>query len=64
MLLLNIKSKQKLIKSEPVKKDESAYYVNKLKRLFNQDEPNKYWVSDVTELKISRNKFYLCVNKA
>ena len=61
MLLLNIKSKQKLIKSEPVKKDESAYYVNKLKRLFNQDLPNKYWVSDVTELKISRNKFCLCV---
>ncbi|MBQ9790699.1 MAG: IS3 family transposase [Clostridia bacterium] len=61
MLLLNIKSKQKLIKSEPAKKDESAYYVNKLKRLFNQDAPNKYWVSDVTELKISKNKFYLCV---
>lgn len=61
MLLLNIKSKQKLIKSESVKKDESVYYVNKLKRLFNQDEPNKYWVSDVTELKIRKNKFYLCV---
>ena len=61
MLLLNIKSKQKLIKSEPVKKEESVYYVNKLKRLFHQDEPNKYWVSDVTELKISKNKFFLCV---
>lgn len=61
MFLLNIKSRQKLNKSEPAKKEESIYYVNKLKRLFNQDEPNKYWVSDITELKIGKNKFYLCV---
>lgn len=61
MLLLNIKSRQKLNKSEPAKKEESIYYVNKLKRIFNQDIPNKYWVGDVTELKIGKNKFYLCV---
>ena len=61
MLALNIESIQRLNKPEPTPKEESAYYVNKLKRLFNQDEPNKYWVSDVTELKINKNKFYLCV---
>lgn len=61
MLSLNIKSTQRLNKPEIIKKEDSNYYVNKLKRLFNQDKPNKYWVSDVTELKIDKNKFYLCV---
>lgn len=61
MSLLNIKSIQRLNKAEPIKKEESTYYVNKLKRLFNQNKPNKYWVGDVTELKIDKNKFYLCV---
>ncbi len=60
MKLLNIHSIQSL-KRKSIKNDNSQYYINKLKRLFNQTEPNKYWVSDVTEIKVGRNKFYLCV---
>lgn len=41
--------------------DSSTYYVNKLKRQFNQTSPNKYWVGDITEVRVKRNKFYLCV---
>lgn len=59
---LDIHSKQRLRKSEhSIKNDNSQYYVNKLKRIFNQDRPNKYWVSDVTELRVKSSKFYLCV---
>lgn len=62
MKLLNLYSRQSLRKSESTtQKDNSQYYINKLKRVFNQTEPNKYWVSDVTELQVKRNKFYLCV---
>ena len=61
MKLLNIHSRQQLRKSELPKIDNSQYYVNKLRRVFNQTAPNKYWVSDVTELKVGRNIFYLCV---
>lgn len=61
MKLLNIRSCQCLRKSDFPKVDNSQYYINKLKRVFNQTEPNKYWVSDITELKIRSNKFYLCV---
>ena len=61
MSFMNLQSIQKLRKSEKRKKDNSQYYVNKLQRVFNQTEPNKYWVSDVTEIKIDSNKFYLCV---
>lgn len=61
MKLLNIKSTQKIRKVETLNNDNSQYYVNKLKRLFYQDAPNKYWVSDVTEVRVGRNKFYLCV---
>lgn len=57
---LNISSTQKIKKTE-LKNPNNNYYVNKLQRLFNQDEPNKYWASDVTELKVGLNKFYLCV---
>ena len=60
MKLLNIHSIQSL-KRKSIKNDNSQYYINKLKRLFNQTEPNKYWVSDVTEIKVGRNKFYLCM---
>lgn len=61
MKLLNIKSSQQILKKGLKKECDSQYYVNKLKRLFNQDAPNKYWVSDVTEVKVGKNKFYLCV---
>ena len=65
MKLLNICSTNKLRKCEPkpVKeiKDNSQYYINKLKREFIQNEPNKFWVGDVTEVRVKMNKFYLCV---
>jgi len=61
MQLLNIRSRQSLRKTEINKMDNSQYYVNKLQRVFKQTEPNKYWVSDVTEVKVGRSKFYLCV---
>lgn len=34
---------------------------NLLKKQFFQDKPNKVWVSDFTEIKINRARFYLCV---
>ncbi len=61
MKVLNIKSCQRINKIEAPQNDNSQYYINKLKRLFNQNAPNKFWVSDVTELKACKNKFYLCV---
>lgn len=65
MKFLNISSTQKLRKCEPKiekeGKDNSQCYINKLKRAFNQSEPNKYWVGDVTEVRIKNNRFYLCV---
>lgn len=57
---LDIRSTQKLQKKE-MKNPNNYYYVNKLQRLFNQDAPNKFWVSDVTEVKVGLTKFYLCV---
>ena len=57
---LNIESIQKLTKKESTNPN-NKYYINKLQRMFKQDEPNKFWVSDVTELKVGLNKFYLCV---
>ena len=60
MKLLNIKSTQQINKIEESRKDIPQYYVNKLKRLFNQDAPNKYWTSDITEIRVGRNKFYIC----
>lgn len=61
MKLLNIKSKQTIRKNEEKRNDNSQYYVNKLKRVLNQTEPNKYWVSDVTEVRVHTSRFYLCV---
>ena len=61
MKTLNIKSCQQINKIEAPRNDNSQYYINKLKRLFNQNAPNKYWVSDITELRACKNKFYLCV---
>lgn len=57
---LNIKSIQKPQKIE-TRKPDTDYQFNKLKRLFNQDAPNKFWVSDITEVKVRLTKFYLCV---
>lgn len=61
MKLLNIQSIQKIRKKNEAPNNNSKYYVNKLKRIFNQTAPNKFWVGDVTELRVGKNKFYLCV---
>ena len=61
MKLLNLKSTQCIRKSELQTTDNSQYYTNKLNRIFDQTAPNKYWVSDVTEVRVGRNKFFLCV---
>lgn len=44
-----------------VKRDRQHYYRNLLKRQFNQDEPNKVWVSDFLEIKKNGVSYYLCV---
>lgn len=56
---LNIQSSQKLKKKEETNPN-SQFYVNKLKRSFVQEAPNKCWVGDVTEVRVGTNKFYLC----
>lgn len=57
---LNIPNLKRPQKKE-TRKPDTDYQFNKLKRLFNQDAPNKFWVSDITEVKVRLNKFYLCV---
>ena len=47
-------------KKQVIKKRRN-YYRNLLKRHFNQDEPNKVWVSDLLEIRTNGVKFYLCV---
>ena len=42
-------------------KERRKYYRNLLARQFNQEEPNKVWVSDFLEININGVKFYLCV---
>lgn len=42
-------------------KERRKYYRNLLARQFNQEEPNKVWVSDFLEININGAKFYLCV---
>lgn len=37
------------------------YFRNLLLRQFDQEEPNKVWVSDLLEIKVEGVKFYLCV---
>ena len=35
--------------------------VNLLERNFDQTEPNKVWVSDITYIRVNRKAYYLCV---
>lgn len=37
------------------------YRSNKLKQDFQQEQPNKVWVSDITMLYVNYERFYLCV---
>ena len=55
-----VKSIQKRPKPQIVR-DRTQYYRNLLKRQFNQDEPNKVWVSDFLEIKRNGVSYYLCV---
>ncbi len=53
----------------PISAKETKYYYNpssfgrknKLKRRFNQTEPNKVWASDFTYIFIDKKQYYLCV---
>ena len=57
---LKVTSIQKRPKPQ-IKRDRQHYYRNLLKRQFNQDEPNKVWVSDFLEIKKNGVSYYLCV---
>lgn len=63
-----IMKKNNLIKKVTIKRpkkqtvrDRQHLYRDLLKRQFNQDAPNKVWVSDFLELNVRGAKFYLCV---
>lgn len=56
----------KVVIKKPNRRDKNTtpkniFRNNLLKKQFFQDKPNKVWVSDFTEIKINRAKFYLCV---
>ena len=56
----------KVVIKKPNRRDKDTtpkniFRKNLLKKQFFQDKPNKVWVSDFTEIKINRAKFYLCV---
>lgn len=61
MFQMNIKSKQSKKRSFNKQENKLSFCKNILNQNFNQAEPNKYWVSDITEVRVSENKFYLCV---
>lgn len=44
-----------------VVRERSNYFRNLLNRQFNQQEPNKVWVSDLLEINLSGIKYHLCV---
>lgn len=58
---MNIKSKQCRKKTFIPQKNKLKFCQNHLKRQFTQTSPNKYWVSDTTELRVASAKFHLCV---
>ena len=59
---MGIKSKQCKKRTFEKKQGKLASCKNYLNRHFEQSEPNKFWVGDVTTIFIKNNKFYLCVN--
>lgn len=58
---MGIKSKQCKKRTFEKKQGKLASCKNYLNRHFEQSEPNKFWVGDVTTIFIKNNKFYLCV---
>ena len=61
MKQMGIKSKQCKKRTFEKKQGKLASCKNYLNRHFEQSEPNKFWVGDVTTIFIKNNKFYLCV---
>lgn len=61
MQILNLKSKQCKRRSFTPQESKVPFRKNYLKQQFTQTEPNKYWVGDVTMIRVGLNKFYLCV---
>lgn len=43
------------------KRKSDKYYINRLNQELNQVEPNSAWVSDITEVRVAKEKYYLCV---
>ena len=41
-------------------RENSPYYVNRLRREFKPDAPNKVWVSDITMVRVGKEVLYLC----
>ena len=58
---MGIKSKHCKRKTFTPQKNKLKFCWNHLKRQFTQIEPNKYWVSDISMLRVASAKFYLCV---
>lgn len=61
MKILNIKSKRRNSPIHTNSQPKSFYCKNKLKQNFNQSDPNKFWVGDITCIIINKNRYYLCV---
>lgn len=58
---IGIKSKQCKKKTFTPQKNKFKFCWNHLKRQFTQTNPNKFWVSDITMIRVASAKFYLCV---
>ncbi|HLG26387.1 MAG TPA: IS3 family transposase [Paenisporosarcina sp.] len=60
---MNIKSKIRRKKTHSIKSDDLAgwVYPNLLKRDFNALLPNRKWVTDLSEIKVRAEKFYISV---
>lgn len=54
---MNIKSKQSRKRSFNKQENKLSFCKNILNQNFNQSEPNKYWVSDITEVRVSKISF-------
>lgn len=61
MKQMGITSKQCKKRTFEKKQGKLTSCKNYLNRHFEQSEPNKFWVGDVTTIFIKNNKFYLCV---
>lgn len=58
---MNLKSKQCKKRTFEQSRSAYTYLENKLDRNFQQNQPNKFWVSDVTNIRVVKTFLYLCV---